>query len=295
MNYTRNQIARSLITKKSDTIAVIIPDISNLFYATLVKSIYKKASENGYSIMLCDTNNDILKEIEEINLLDNRLIDGILLASRNSEKVLQQYDNLRDLPIVIIDELKEIPNKNVFTVASDYELAGYNMTNYLIKNGHTKFFCLTGYEESINSKIREVGILRSSSEHGIDQSNIKFVEADYKFKKASDIIKNQKDMDYTAVIAFNDLMAYGAISAFESKGILVPQDISVVAFDTNASQSLFNDLSKYRLTSINQNEEYIGDLSVKIVLKVLEGGTISKKIHMLEADWLIGNTVRMIG
>lgn len=290
MNYSKNQIARSLVTKKSETIAILVPDIRNMFYSTIIKAVSKSASSRGYSIMLCDTDNDADEELRQLRLLDNRLIDGILLASRNSQKLLENYENQRKLPIVIIDEETDTQEKNIYTVASDNEEAAYKMTNYLIQKGHRRFFCLTGVTGSTNSARRQQGVMRALTENNISFDKATFVHADYKMDRAYQLIMKSEKPEYTALICFNDLMAYGAIKALNEKGIRVPEDVSVVGFDTNTSQNLVSEISAYKLTSINQDENRIGEISTELLLGAIEGKANKQKIHLLPSDWLEGTT-----
>ncbi len=291
MNYSKNQVARSLVTQKSDTLAVVIPDIRNMFYAAIIKSVSRVASAHGYSILLCDTDNDFDKEFEQLRILDNRLIDGILLASRNSSQLLTNYANNRKLPIVILDEETRFAEENVFTVASDNQLSGYQIAKSLLKQGHRKFFCLTGVKESTNSNRREAGIRKAFEEYGVTPKDDWFVHANYKMKDAYEVVMNQPRIDYSALIGFNDLMAYGAMKALREKKLYVPNDVSVVGFDTNTSQQLFADISGYHLTSINQNENSIGQVATQILIDSLNGEKVKNKNRLLDAEWDKGNTV----
>jgi LacI family transcriptional regulator len=294
MNYSRNQVAKSLVTKKSDTLAILVPDVSNMFYATIIKAASKSASKKGYSILLCDTDNDATEELQQLRLLDNRMIDGILLASRNSQNLLNQYENSRKLPIVILDEETTTKENKIFTVTSDNELAAYKMTKHLLSLGHRTFFCLTGVAGSTNSDRRESGVKKALSEYGIVLNEDRFVRANYKMNNAFEIIKRQDKTDYTALICFNDMMAYGAIKALVEKGLEVPADVSVVGFDTNTSRQLVSDISKFELTSINQNEELIGNVSTELLINAIQGKIAKKKLHLLPADWFLGSSTAAV-
>lgn len=293
MNYSKNQIARSLVTKKSETLAILVPDVKNMFYATIIKSVSQIATQEGYSILLCDTDNDAEKEIQQLRLLDNRLIDGILLASRNSKKLLEQYENMRKLPIVILDEESSWSDNVVFTVTSDNELAAYKMTIHLLELGHRDIFCLTGVEGSTNSMRREAGVKKALLEYGITPREEQFVHGNYKMDIAYQIIQEKKQIEYTALICFNDMMAYGAIKALTEKGVDIPKDISVVGFDTNTSRQLISDISKFELTSVNQNEELIGKVSTDLLINAINGKVDKQKIHLLSAEWFQGTTTNV--
>lgn len=294
LNYSKNQVARSLVTQKSKTLAIIVPDISNRFYSTIVKSVIDEASKNEYSILLSDADNDANEEIKQLSLLDNRLIDGILLASRNSAVLLDQYENNRNLPIVILDEESHIEDKNIFAVATDNEEAAYTMTKKLIEDGHRNFCCLTGFEGSTNSQKRKQGVLRAFEEYKIDLAQQSFYSANYNAEKAYQAVQNISEIDFTALICFNDLMAYGAIKALKEKKLKIPENVSVVGFDTNTSQNLVTDISDYRLTSINQDEELIGKVSTNILIETINGKTNFPKMNLLPWSWHEGTTTKKI-
>ncbi|MBO0476149.1 LacI family DNA-binding transcriptional regulator [Vagococcus sp. DIV0080] len=294
MGYERNQVARSLVTKKSETIAVVVPDVSNMFYASIIKAVSKVASEQMYSVIVCDTDNDVEEERRQLKLLENKMIDGILLASRNSEKLLAIYPNKRRLPIVILDEHNDNLHDNVYVVASNYVKSGYDMANYLIEKGHQNIFCFGGVIGSTNSIHREKGIRQALEDHDLPYSKKQIVLADYKMKKAYSIAKTLDVERYTAFICFNDLMAYGVMKAFLERGIKVPEDVSVVCFDNDTSFSLVSELSQYTVTSINQDERQIGRVAMTLLIEALEGKKIDKKLHLLSSNWFIGSTVKDI-
>lgn len=291
MNYSKNQVARSLVTQRSDTLAIVIPDIRNMFYSVIIKSASRVAAEHGYSILLCDTDNNFDEEFEQLRILDNRLIDGILLASRNSTELLDNYANSRNLPIVILDEESPIVKDHVYTVATDNYLSGYQVAQHLLEAGHRRFFCLLGVADSTNSRRREEGVRQAFQDYGVLPQADWFAHADYKLASAYELVRHQRAVNYTALIGFNDLMTYGAMQALRERGIRVPEDVSVVGFDANTSQAMFSAISGLTLTSINQNETLIGETAAHILIRSLKGEQVTPDKQLLKAEWTMGNTV----
>lgn len=272
LGYHRNEIARSLVTSESKTFAIIIPDITNLFYASIVKAANKIAMLNGYSILLFDTNNSLEDEMRQINILDNRQIDGLIIASRNAKQVLAAFDNNRSVPIVVIDERIEVNNKNIQVVNTDNTEAARKLTNYVIRHGHERLFVLGGLKDSTNTKDRLDGFNRAIEDNDLDRTNLHLEYADYQMEKAYEIVKETFTTKYSAIIAFNDMMAYGAMKALNEMGI---KDISVAAFDANPTLNMFNQLTNNDLTSINQDEKIVGEIATKELIKRLK----NKKNH----------------
>lgn len=289
LGYTRNEVARSLVTNRSRTIAFIIPDITNLFYASIIKAANEVAVKNGYNILLCNTDNSLEAEIQQIKSLDNRLIDGVVIASRNAKKVLNNFENNRSVPIVVIDEQADIGNSNTMMVYTDNLEAAKNITNYIIENGHRKIFILGGLEDSTNTEIRYKGVLEALKMNGMTEEDILFKHANYQRLLAYQITKEYFSEKFTAILAFNDLMAYGALSALNEMKI---ENVSVAGFDANTTLSLFNELTEYDLTSINQDENQIGEIALTQIINELENnGKHHKKATIIPAHLHIGNTV----
>lgn len=291
LGYHRNEIARSLVTSESKTFAIIIPDITNLFYASIVKAANKIAMLNGYSILLFDTNNSLEDEMRQINILDNRQIDGLIIASRNAKQVLASFDNNRSVPIVVIDERIEVDNKNLQVVNTDNAEAARKLTNYVIRHGHKRLYVLGGLKDSINTIDRLEGFNRAIEDNALNWADLHLEYADYQMQKAYEIVMETYSTEYSAIIAFNDMMAYGAMKALNEMNI---KDISVAAFDANPTLNMFNQLTSYDLTSINQDEKMVGEIATKELIKRLKNKKNYGKNNVITIPSTLheGNTVQ---
>lgn len=293
LGYNRNEIARSLVTSESRTIAIMVPDVTNLFYASIVKAANKIAMKNDYSILLCDTNNSIEDEMLQINILDNRQIDGLIIASRNAKKVLAQFDNNRSVPIVVIDEDITVKDKNIQIVNTDNSEAARELTNYVINHGHQRLFILGGLKDSTNTKVRLEGVEKGILENEIDKESLHIKYADYQMQKAYEIVKKYYSKEYSAIIAFNDMMAYGSIKALNEMNI---DNVSVAGFDANPTLTLFNQMTNYDLTSINQEENLIGENAAQTLINKLikEYDSTDSQIITIPSTLHEGNTVKKV-
>lgn len=296
LGYSRNEIARSLVTNKTHTIAVILPDITNRFYANIAKSISKISTERNYSILLCDTDRSLEIEKNQIQIFENRNIDGIIIASRNAQLLLDNFKNYRNVPIVIVDEEVHELAKNVLTVYTYNQVSSYKLTEYLINLGHKSFFVIEGLVDSTNNKYRKNGFYKALKDYDIDEKNSKFVRADYQMTKAYNLTLSAYEEKYSAIIAFNDLMAYGAIKALNERLIKVPENVSVVGFDAMSNIELVSKLSSIELTSINQAEKEIGKIAAESLIDQIEGKrdfSLNQEIA-LEATLFEGNTTKRL-
>lgn len=295
LGYTRNEIARSLVTSKTYTIALVVPDITNLFYAAIAKEVNQVAIDNDYNVLLCDTSNSLTLEKKQIKILDSKRIDGLIVASRDSEKLLKSFENSRKVPIVIIDEDIENDSDYTLSVFTDDIKAGYLATRYMIERGHSNFFVLEGLEDSTNSRKRHMGVEKAVSEFDIDTKNIKYFNCDYKYEDAYITTLENYDKDKTAIIAFNDLMAYGAINALKKRMFNVPYDVSIICIDAINNKLQYSEILPLRLTSLSQEAGAIGKIAgIALINKINNRNNDSIKRFCIERKLYEGDTVRNI-
>lgn len=290
LGYARNEVARSLVTNRSNTIAFLVPDITNLFYANIIKAANKLASKADFKILLCNTDNSFEEEIRQIQSLDNRLIDGIVLASRNSLKLLENFDNRRDVPIIIIDEEVHVKNPNIHCVTTDNKEAATEITSLLLENHHENIFILAGLRDSTNTQQRLLGVTETIEANQNASIHYTVHYADYNMDLAYQLMEQFDKNKYTAILAFNDLMAYGAVKYLIENNLI--DKVSVASFDASATQELMSQITNYKLTSINQNEERIGVAAMKCIFDILNGTkNIKPSLLKIPSELNIGNSL----
>lgn len=289
-NYYPNEFARSLKKNSSNVIGIIVPDITNIFFSTIIKAIDLYTRQKNYSIIFCNSDGDTAREKECLEILLHRKIAALIIATVNGYSInIQQYFKLK-IPVVFIDNIPNI-NENFNSVTIDNYNASITIVKYLLENGHRRIYTLTGplnettaaeRLEGWKAALAQAGVLYD--EDWISVCNFK-EESGYKATKA--ILS--KSVIPTAIFAANNFMAYGAIKAILENGLRVPEDISVATFDAIDNTGLM----QFKLTSIIQPANEIGKLAAEICIQNYQENEIRafNKI-ILENELIIGNTTK---
>ncbi|TCO68655.1 LacI family DNA-binding transcriptional regulator [Caldanaerobacter subterraneus] len=284
LGYQPNAIARGLVTKKTKTIGLIIPDISNPFFPDIARGVEDSAHIYGYNVFLCNTDDNLEKESEYIRALKEKYVDGIIFTSSVPSDYQHIMELVRDgVPIVMMDRRME--SEEIYGVFIDNYEGGYLATKHLIDLGHRKIGCITGPLKVKNARERLEGYKRALLDNGIEVDERLIFEGDYKIN--SGIIGTEKllndNKDITAIFACNDLMAYGAYKTIRSYGYKIPDDISVVGFD----DILLSQIMEPQLTTIRQPAYDMGLTAARMLIKLIEGKKVSKKIIIFKPQLVI--------
>jgi DNA-binding LacI/PurR family transcriptional regulator len=230
LRYSPNSVARSLRRGETRTIGLLLPDNSNPFFASLARQIEDAGFVAGYTVILCNSDGSAEKEERYLSVLMAKQIDGLIFAgSSDHARVFSRL--LPDVPAVMLD--REIHSVNVDSVLVDHDHGGYLAGRYLAGLGHERIGVIGGPRDSSSSPARVRGFSRALAETGLDLPASWVVDSDYHFaggRSAMERLMTQAP-GVTAVFACNDLMAMGAITALRSRGLRVPDDMSMVGFD----------------------------------------------------------------
>jgi LacI family transcriptional regulator len=229
LDYRPNRWARSLVTRQSMVIGVVIPDISHSFFAEITHGIEEIVEQAGYDILLCHSRNDSEREISEIRMLVGSRVDGLIVASVQPERSADAFLDLRarNIPFVLVDRF--FPGHAFPSVHADDRSIGRMATNFLIDLGHRRLAHIAGPAVSPGS-LRRRGFLDSLKAAGIARTHAPIVQGDFSFeagRKAMSALL-EEDQRPAAVFASNDPMAIGAVHACREAGLEVPKDISIV-------------------------------------------------------------------
>lgn len=265
-NYVPSALATSLVTKKTNTIGLLVPDISNAFFSELARGVEDKANCEGYNVILCNTDDDPDKEIDYLNVLKAKYVDGIIFLSAalsNHSAVIEL--NLQGFPVVVLDRTLSV--ENIITVCLDNIAGGYVATKHLAEFSHKKIGCITGPLRNKVAKHRFDGYKKALDEMQINFNKHYVYEGNFKTESgetgANELIK----AGVTAIFACNDMMAYGVYKAGQLLGIKIPQDISVVGFD----DIYLSEILVPPLTSVKQPAYEMGIMSVSMLIKSIKG------------------------
>jgi LacI family transcriptional regulator, sucrose operon repressor len=275
--YVPSEHAKSLRTKRTKVIGVILPKISTETSSRIVSGIDEVLSENGYQILLANTNLKKEKEIEYINLLKVRQVDGIIFTATNMNENLVKQIHQLNIPIVVIGQ--EIPDVTA-VVYDDYH-AARDITSMFIKKGH-KNIAFIGVDESDRAVgfLRKKGYLDVMQEHGFlienewIQKGVFDIQSGYKAMKR--IMENSINRP-TATFAVTDRLAIGAMQYLKEKGFSIPDEMALAGIGAS-------EISNYvtpTLTTVDYLNENAGREAAKLILdKILEKDSSTKKITL---------------
>ncbi|WP_066073227.1 LacI family DNA-binding transcriptional regulator [Neobacillus soli] len=292
LDYRPNSIARSMITKQTNTIGLIIPDIRNPFFPELVRGVEDFANQHAYNVFLCNTDGEPKRELEYISLMKEKNVDGIIFTYSCAETIHQLEEIVLDqkIPLVLLD--RGVDDQKFSGVSIDNEKAGYLATKHLLDLSHTKIGCITGPAQFPNSKDRLNGYRKALKEAGIPFDQDLILAADFQMDggyQAAKTLLAKKDI--TAIFAFNDVMAFGVYQAAAEQGMNIPEDVSVVGFD-NIN---YNQLLNPKLTTIEQSVYDMGEISAKILLEqITQGGDVKNKTLYLEPSLILRESTKKL-
>ncbi|ACZ41745.1 transcriptional regulator, LacI family [Thermobaculum terrenum ATCC BAA-798] len=231
LNYRPNLIARGLRRRVTHTIGLLVPDNSNPFFAEMARAIEDAGFRSGYSVILCNSDLSDAKQSNYIDVLLAKQVDGILFISSGNRPEPVRRVLSAGVPLVVVD--RDLGTLPVDQVMVDNEQGGYIAGKYLADLGHKHIACIAGPSDVTPSAMRIAGFRQALAEAGIELPEDRVVRGDGRFEGGERAMNEllEKGIDMTAVFAYNDLMAIGAIGAIRRKGLRVPDDISIIGFD----------------------------------------------------------------
>jgi LacI family transcriptional regulator len=293
LGYRPNSLARGLRRGESKTIGLIVPDNSNPFFAEILRSIENIGYANGYSVILCNSDSDIQKEIAYTDLLFAKQVDGIVfIATNDSCEHLQQLTDA-GIPIVVID--RDIPLIGTDVLLVDNFQGGYAATRYLIELGHRHIACITGPSKLTPSADRVNGYKKALAEAGIAENPQWLVAGDFQFQGGENGINQLLALPErpTAVFACNDMMALGIMRGMRKARLSVPREISVIGFDDIPLTSVVSPA----LTSIAQPVQEISRLAFELLIDRIQNknSVHEEKRIVLQTHLIIRESCKQYG
>lgn len=266
LGYQPNLLARGLRSRKTRTIALLIPDNSNPFFAEVARAIEDAGFAEGYSVILCNSDLSEAKQDAYIDVLLAKQVDGMIFISSGDRR-----DPLRRIldagvPVVVVD--REPRDVTVPQVLVDNESGGYAAGEYLVRLGHRRIGCISGPSDVTPSHRRIRGFTRALAEAGLEIAPAAVTSGDGRYDGGVSAMRTllERDLDLTAVFAFNDLMAIGALAELRRAGLRAPDDVSMIGFD-DIPQASWTDPA---LTTVAQPTTEMGRVSAGLLLDRLE-------------------------
>ena len=268
MGYTTNFVARSMVTKRTNLIGLVVPSVDNQFMSELAYHAEVSARSHGYNIMLCDSGPDLRQEKTVVKLLLGRQVDGILIVPQSSRSYESLKPYLDQTPTVFLSEnLRDQPQSYV---AVDNSRGTYLGTQYLYELGHRDILYF-GQRQSTTHQLRSEGYLKACQELGLAPRyfNSEYTRSSIQggYQLAKELF--QKPLDYTAIFASTDSNALGVLTAADELGIDIPGRLSLIGFDNISATAL----SRIDLTTIDQPKKAMAVQAVDMLRDKIEHGT----------------------
>ncbi len=268
LGYRPNALARSMRRGRTQTVGIILPDISNPFFGDLARSVEDHMFEAGYSTIICNSDGDERKETTYLDVLLSKKVDGLLLVAAS-----QPSEHLRRLvesgpPTIVVDrELGDLPVPQVLV---ENHRGGYLAGRHLLELGHTRIGVIAGPGGTGTSARRLEGFRGAIDEAGVDIPEERIFRGDFRAASGRAALEAwlRGGSLPSAVFAENDLMAVGALSAAHAAAIDVPRDLSVVGFDGIA----FGADVTPPLTTVAQSTNDVAAAAVEMLFERLRDG-----------------------
>ncbi len=230
LNYVPNSTARSLINKRSQIVSLIIPDISNPFFALVARGVEDVTRHFGYSLLICNTDGSTFREKQYVQIAREKQADGIIFIScQVSNNYLQELTS--NLPVVVAD--RSVEDLSVDMVLNDNVEGSREAVRHLVRLGHQAIATIRGPQETQTGIDRYIGYEKVLKESGLEVVPDYVRDGDFKeqsgYYEAQQLLKLPHPP--TAIFAANDLMALGTLNALEQAGVRVPEDMALVGYD----------------------------------------------------------------
>lgn len=275
-NYIPSALATGLVTKKTNTIGLLVPDISNAFFAELARGVEDGANCEGYNVILCNTDDDSEKEIQYLNVLKAKHVDGIvfLSAALSNHSAIKEL-NRKGFPVIVLD--RAFDDENVMAVYLDNIAGGYIAAKHLIEFGHEKIGCITGPLKTKLAGQRLEGYKNALNEMQIKFDESLIYEGNFKTKSGEKGAKELLKVGVSAIFACNDMMAYGVYKAVQEEGLSIPEDVSIIGFD----DIFMSEILLPPLTSVKQPTYEMGIMSAAMLIKKIKG----EKLEQIKIEY----------
>tara|TARA_R110001583_G_scaffold26571_7_gene95853 strand:+ start:22764 stop:23768 length:1005 start_codon:yes stop_codon:yes gene_type:complete len=291
LNYAPSALARSLKLKNTHTFGMLVTTSTNPFFAEVVKGVERRCYEEGYSLLLCNTEGDLERLRFNIDMLLQKRVDGLLLMSDEiSNHHLDIFSRHKEVPTVVLD-----CGKTSFpadTIQDNSLQGGYLATQHLIEQGHTNIGCITGPLDKQVAIKRLAGYKKAMQEANLTINENWIASGNFECeggKGAFEEMSARGKMP-TALFVCNDMMAMGVINTANKQGLSVPQDLSIVGYD-NIKLSEFISPS---LTTIHQPKFNLGKMAFDTLLDKIQGHREGNIEIQLEPRLVLRDSVSII-
>ncbi len=263
LGYHPSDVARSLRTRRTLTIGLVIPDAANPFYGELARAVEEVSFQNGYTVILGHSSHLLEREMRYAQVLRSKQVDGAIFHPSTSDLTPIHFLKQAGVQVVVLEHrVRGYP-----CIVADDERGGYLATRHLVELGHRRIGCIVRAGDPTTSAVRVDGYRAALQEAGIPRDERLIVASEFGYQSgeeaAQQLLKLRRRP--TAVVAHNDIIAIGAMKAFSEVGLEVPADISIVGFDDIALASYV----RPPLTTVSNPKHQMGQVAAEVLLRLL--------------------------
>jgi len=269
LRYQPSALARGLVTRRTHTVGLLISDISNPFFVRAVRAVEDVAQENGYNVILCNTDEDPTKEKCYLRVLVEKRVDGIILATTAGSLQAVRDVRWRRIPLVLFD--RELPHVSIDTVKVDSVLGGRLATEHLLGLGHRRIAIIHGPVVRSTGAERLRGYLLALRAAGLRPEPALIREGNFKQDSGREMTRKLLELSPrpTALFCTNNLMTVGAMQTLHERGVRIPTDLSLVGYDDMEWWTLTHP----PLTTVGQPVYDLGREAMRLLLAQIEANS----------------------
>lgn len=275
LDYRPNAVARGLASKRTTTVGVVIPDITNTYFAALAKGIDDIAEMYKYNIVLANSDEDDEKEVAVVNTLFSKQVDGVIFMGYHlTEKIRSEFSRSRT-PVVLagtVDVEHQLPSVNI-----DYKNATADAVRHLLKRNKKIAFVSGPLVDDINGKIRLVGYKEALKEAKVNYSEGLVFESKYRYDDGYALAERLVSSKATAAIVTGDELAAGLLNGLADQGVSVPEDFEIITSD----DSQIARYTRPNLTTIAQPLYDLGAISMRMLTKIMHKEELEEREVLL--------------
>ncbi|WP_217513820.1 substrate-binding domain-containing protein [Vibrio metschnikovii] len=290
LNYAPSALARSLKMNRTRTIGMLVTTSTNPFFGEVVKGVERSCYQQGYSLILCNTEGDNQRMKASINTLLQKRVDGLILMCSTLEgERIEVFERYPDIPVVVMDWG---PMLFASDKIQDNSLrGGYMATQYLIECGHQSIGCITGPLSRHQAQMRYEGYKRAMLEAGLTINPDWIIESDFECEGGAQALYRLKKKGPlpSAIFVSNDMMAMGVIHAASDLHIAIPDQLSIIGYDDIHIANFMTP----SLTTIHQPKYRLGQAAIDTLLNKLKNQSREPQVVQLEPTLVVRQSVKV--
>lgn len=271
LNYAPNEVARTLITKESKLIGLIIPDLVSTYYASIAKGVNEYLRSQGYNVLLCDCNRDEHIEKDNIQFLKRQRVEGIIMVSVTASE--SDIKAIKDSGIQVVAADVEL-SESISSVINDNYTGALQLFRHMIHQGCKNIGLILGNKRSKTTIDRLRAFKQVMEENAIEFNEHNIIYTDATFENGYKKTKGLLGKGIDSIFAINDSVALGAIKYCQDHGIKIPDDIKVAGYDDLEISSMIS----VPLTTVHQRKIFLGKKAAELLLQEIENAQDPIKI-----------------